>query len=367
MKLSCSKIVLAGLFLSSAHGQDCETKLIAFGDSLTDNGNLYGITGGALPPALGYAEGRFTNGFVWVEFLADALGLARPAPRYPAASGTNYAVAGASTGDGETSTWTPMLTGASTTLPALGVRRQVDDFVADMAAGAHPHLCVDSPVVLWGGPAEMVVLGGAPAYEDMLEDLAGSVAALIDGAGLTNIIVLNVPPLFAAPAANGVPSLFVPATLPGEDLAGNIPAYNAGLLPLLEEMRGEHACVEITHVDAFSIIGGIAGDPAGYGIEGDFMTPVINETALFTMNELEYTNVANAFWFDGVHPTETVHEIVAGEFYKVLTQETEQKVSKGCKTGKGTKAPKKGKKEGKTSKGGKTKKNKTGKKTAAPE
>jgi len=366
MKLSFSNTILVGLALSSAHGQDCETKLIAFGDSLTDNGNLLGLTEGGLPPAP-YFEGRFTNGFVWVEFLADALGLDRPTPRYPAAAGTNYAVAGAATGTAETSTWTPLLTGLALTIPALGVRRQVDDFVADLAAGAHPNLCPDSPVLLWGGSAEMVVLGGAPQYQDMLDNLKGSLHALIDG-GLTNLIVLNVPPLFASPAATGpIPSLFVQATLAEDNLTENIAAYNEELLLLLEDKKSHHECVEITHVDTFTIIGTLAGDSQWE----EFGTPVLNEEELHLNQQEVIANAGNAFWYDGVHPTATVHEIIAGEFYTVLTADTDFLAPAGCTLGTSTKAPKMGKKGGKSTKapkkGGKTKKAKAGKKTATPE
>lgn len=45
-----------------------------FGDSLSDIGNDRNITGGAVPPSTRYFDGRFSNGQIWVEFLADTLG-----------------------------------------------------------------------------------------------------------------------------------------------------------------------------------------------------------------------------------------------------------------------------------------------------
>lgn len=46
--------------------------IVAFGDSLTHNGNLYAATEatGGIPPAPSYSNGRFSNGPVWVEYLA---------------------------------------------------------------------------------------------------------------------------------------------------------------------------------------------------------------------------------------------------------------------------------------------------------
>ena len=71
------------------------TGIVSFGDSLTDTGNLFAATG--QPPAP-YYQGRSSNGPVWVEYLANQLGVAAPTPSL--LGGTNYAWAGAATGDG---------------------------------------------------------------------------------------------------------------------------------------------------------------------------------------------------------------------------------------------------------------------------
>ncbi len=58
-----------------------------FGDSLSDNGNLFRETGGAVPQDPPYAEGRFSNGPVWAELVDVA--------RMPT---VNFAVGGATLG-----------------------------------------------------------------------------------------------------------------------------------------------------------------------------------------------------------------------------------------------------------------------------
>src|SRR6188472_2197794 len=69
------------------------TALYVAGDSLSDQGNGFILTGGTFPPPP-YDE-RASNGPVAVEYLASALGV----PLAPSASGgTNYAVLGAATG-----------------------------------------------------------------------------------------------------------------------------------------------------------------------------------------------------------------------------------------------------------------------------
>lgn len=64
--------------------------LFVFGDSLSDIGNSYDQTFGLLPPDPPYFEGRFSNGPLAVETLAQNLGLTLNRE-------TNFAVGGATT------------------------------------------------------------------------------------------------------------------------------------------------------------------------------------------------------------------------------------------------------------------------------
>ena len=80
--------------------------LYAFGDSLTDTGNVYLAAPGV--PLAPYYNGRFSNGPLWVEGLANNLGLSiNPS----VGGGTNYAFGGAVTGPTLASTF-PTLTHA---------------------------------------------------------------------------------------------------------------------------------------------------------------------------------------------------------------------------------------------------------------
>jgi phospholipase/lecithinase/hemolysin len=46
-------------------------KIVVFGDSLSDNGNLYALYHGLIPKSPPYYKGRFSNGPVWAENMAD--------------------------------------------------------------------------------------------------------------------------------------------------------------------------------------------------------------------------------------------------------------------------------------------------------
>ncbi|VEP16479.1 GDSL family lipase (fragment) [Hyella patelloides LEGE 07179] len=72
-----------------------------FGDSLSDTGNLLSITGGQIPNAPSYEPGRFSNGDVWVDSLAEELDLTIDPFTQDNGSndGINFAIGGATSGD----------------------------------------------------------------------------------------------------------------------------------------------------------------------------------------------------------------------------------------------------------------------------
>ncbi|MGB5596154.1 MAG: SGNH/GDSL hydrolase family protein, partial [Crocosphaera sp.] len=49
-------------------------QIFIFGDSLSDGGNFFNISGG-FPPEPFYIDGRFSNGPTWAEYLAEDLDL----------------------------------------------------------------------------------------------------------------------------------------------------------------------------------------------------------------------------------------------------------------------------------------------------
>ena len=71
-KLALFVALLAGtlLAMTSFATAGVFTAVIAYGDSLSDNGNLYAATG---YPPYPYWNGRFSNGPVTVEYLANSL------------------------------------------------------------------------------------------------------------------------------------------------------------------------------------------------------------------------------------------------------------------------------------------------------
>ncbi len=79
--------------------------MYAFGDSLTDTGNVSLATFGLLPVSPPYADRSFSNGPVWAQDLAQSLGL--PPLQPSLAGGTDFAYGGAETGQTPAHTLNP--------------------------------------------------------------------------------------------------------------------------------------------------------------------------------------------------------------------------------------------------------------------
>lgn len=58
--------------LSCGTAKPCFSRIVSYGDSLSDTGNLFRLTGTMVPPAP-YYKGHFSDGKVWVEYLANTL------------------------------------------------------------------------------------------------------------------------------------------------------------------------------------------------------------------------------------------------------------------------------------------------------
>lgn len=138
----CKRILCAGLLsltLSVSASADTFSDVFIFGDSLSDTGNILASTLGFFPPDPPYFDGRFSNGPVWAEYLADQLGLVVvPNGSNPnVINGNNFAFGGAEAAN-DVPIWPIGV------IPS--VQNQVSFFAA--AAGTVP---ADALYAVWGG------------------------------------------------------------------------------------------------------------------------------------------------------------------------------------------------------------------------
>ena len=232
------------------------TGIYVFGDSLTDTGNACSspCPGYPVPP---YYSGRFSNGPVWIEGVATALGLSLSPSN---AGGNNYAVGGATTVDVSAS--------------------QVPDYLLDASGAADP---TGLYVLMAGGNDG---LGGGSAGT-----AAASMLAAIDdlkAAGAQYLFVSNLPDLSLTPVAFGNPV--------AQQFSLD---FNAALAVGLSSLTG----ITLYEFDFYSLVNDTVAHPASYGFSN--VDSACWDGVAVCANPNEYL-----FW-DRLHPTSTAHEWIA--------------------------------------------------------
>jgi phospholipase/lecithinase/hemolysin len=157
------------------------SKIVAFGDSLSDTGNTYLAAG--IPQSPPYYQGHYSNGPIWLEYLAQKLGVAVPTPSL--AGGTDYAWGGAETGAGMSFQGTP------------NIGTQISTFLASNTLDG------SELITVWGG-ANDFLNGGIADPSVPLSNLASEITTLANAGGKL-FIVPNLPLLGSLPATNTLP------------------------------------------------------------------------------------------------------------------------------------------------------------------
>ena len=178
-------VLAAGLLLAAVPAQAATySRVIAFGDSLSDTGNFLALTGNTLPQPGDYFEGRFSNGTVAVEWLADGLGVALQ----------NYAYGGAKTGTGGQ-------------IVGTGLQSQVLQFASSLGdAPADPNALY----FVWGGANDLRDITPATfasTISGTITNLTGIVGSLYQ-LGARHFLLPNLPDLGITPLALLLSSAF---------------------------------------------------------------------------------------------------------------------------------------------------------------
>jgi phospholipase/lecithinase/hemolysin len=173
----------AALFCTNAALGGNITGIVSFGDSLTDVGNVYLATSGATPPAP-YYQGHYSNGPVWIEYLAHDLGLSAPTPSL--AGGSDYAFGGAETG-----------TSGLSFLGTPNIGTQIGMY---LGAGNVP--TATQLFTIWGGANDF--LGAGQTNPAIPVANIGQEITELASAGAKQFLVGNLPLLGDIPLANSL-------------------------------------------------------------------------------------------------------------------------------------------------------------------
>lgn len=254
------------------------TDAVIFGDSLSDVGNVHAATGGANPSSPPYFGGRFSNGPIWVEFLASNLGL--PAPTPSVLGGSDYAFGGAETGSGLSLSGTPNMS-------------------VQMASYLATHSPTDSELfVLWGGANDF--FSGETDIQVPVTNLSNQITTLAT-AGATTFLVANLPPLGQTPAIISVNNPVVQGAFDAASVEFNL--LLSAQLDRLESDLG----VTIYRFDVHDLFTRAIANPAEFGLTN------VTDPALDPLTGIVVANPDEYLFWDSVHPTTAVHAIMGRE------------------------------------------------------
>lgn len=282
----------AGSMASTASAQSYN-RLIVFGDSLSDNGNLY--TWAATPNSPPYYQGRFSNGPVFTELLGFSTG--RYAAGAPVSGNINLAFGGAVTG-----LTAPVTLAPPANIPP-GMLRQYQMYTAaggtfgandlvSILGGANDLFQAFPGAAVSSNPTG-VMLTTATSAANNINTLVNNVAA----AGAGTILVTNLPrlgttPQFRATGANGMALA---------DYAGQ--QFNSLLLTRLMTTAAGRPNTNIIMMDLYKGSEAIAANPSAFGLTNVTATCLVVATPCSAPDTY-------LFW-DGVHPTAAGHRLLA--------------------------------------------------------
>jgi len=293
----------------------------AFGDSLTDTGNVYTATSGT-EPASPYFSGRFSNGPIWADDVAAALGLSvKPSLQ----GGTNYAYGGAESGV------TPAHTTASF-LDLLGPAGQLAQFTA-----AHPQADPNALYAIWIGSNDIEDLlvtnpTAAQAQADIAAIVANIDTSILDLAtlGARNFLIVTVPDLGKTPRALALGPAASAAASTVSGLFDTTLVNGAGPLPSLGSLAAG-AGLNVSVLDTFSLLDSVIANPSTYGFTNT-MFPCLTGAINFAGGTVcsADTAVQNQFVFwDETHPTSAAQALVGAAALATVTPEPSSVVLSG--------------------------------------
>lgn len=291
------------LFFSSLVCAMPLNKIVIFGDSLSDNGNLYKIMDHMLPKSPPYFAGRFSNGHVWIEHLA----------RFYFPENTNdylfdYAFGGA--GVSEKKEDEVLIT----------LKSEIDTYLQSHENKADPN----SLFVVWIGSNNY--LSEPDNIEQSLNEVNTGIThglQRLSDAGAKHVLVVNMPDLGKTPLAREF-EMEKALTYVSKE-------HNQRLLNNVKELQKTNPNTQWIFYDVESKLNELLDYPSAHGFNNitdicchfeldraNTKSNVVLQLAM-KIKPNQSTDVCEGhLFFDPVHPTVAAHEILAKEAKNLL-------------------------------------------------
>ena len=260
-------------------------RIVAFGDSLSDTGNLYNGSQWVFPNRNSWFLGHFSNGLVWTEYLAQDKGV----PLY------NWAVGGAA--------------GTNQYVALTGIYDQVTSYLTymKMAKNYNPQ---NSLITLEFGLNDFMNYDREVA--DVKADLSSAMIRLTES-GANNIL------LFTLPDATKAPQFKYSTQNEIDTVRAKIVEFNEFIKEqaTLYQTKG----LNVVLYDAYDIFDQITSNPKQHGFENstDACLNINRSSSVDYLYSHELTNdcayhSSDKYVFWGVtHPTTATHKYIADE------------------------------------------------------
>lgn len=284
------------------------SSIYVFGDSLSDTGNVFNSSGNTFPPPP-YFNGRFSNGPNWIDDLAQKLDLTSPTPITKVLAGVsptdgiNFAFGGATTGEANT---------VSSALP--GLSQEIGLFTNSIPTGvsADPKALY----IIWaGGNDYLPTTSSFVPYTQpntTLNNLSSAVTSLYND-GARNVMVVNLSDLGKTPLALSTDQL-----IPGTSARLNTLTleHNSGLQQEIQGLSQSLTGINLRSLDVNSLFNQATAPNNPYGFE-NVTTPCFNSSTGSVCSD-----PSKFLFWDQIHPTTGVYQIIADAAYNTLETES---------------------------------------------
>ena len=300
-------LLLSTLFLLThlAHAGSSFSQIYIFGDSLSDTGNLGSINGGIPAP---YFNNRISNGPVAVETLAAKLGFNANASLHIIGPqiGTNYAVAGANA-----------FGNSIIDLPA-----QISGFQANNGFIAP----ADALYVMFIGGNDVRDARNTIDIDDALLQIRNASTQVKDAietltlSGARHFLLVNSPSIAVIPETQ-----LIADALNDKKVIKRAKRYSKRYrkqLKKIADLLQDQYDIEITYFDLYRFFNKVLHKAKKYGFTNT--TDACFSTVTFTFHpDCNFGLNADqfAFW-DEIHPTARLHEIVGEAFFESIQTKT---------------------------------------------